>query len=204
MKIRVAENKLFSLQSQMKPHFLFNAINSIQNIVIDNNTEKALTYIGKFSKLIRQTLHFSDQNKVCLKDEISYLRSYMDIEKLRFGKDISYHFNIDERINIQETFIKPMLIQPIIENVFVHAFDSKTVDPQIQISFSIIDNYIICTVIDNGRGVSPTFDPIHRSKGLKLVIERIQLIDSSLVDPVHFTQNIPKGTSVSIQIPIVR
>jgi ligand-binding sensor domain-containing protein len=204
MKIRVAENKLFSLQSQMKPHFLFNAINSIQNIVIDNNTEKALTYIGKFSKLIRQTLHFSDQNRVCLKDEISYLRSYMDIEKLRFGKDITYHFNIDEHVNILDTFIKPMLIQPIIENVFVHAFDSKTVDPQIQISFSIIDNYIICTVIDNGRGVSPSFDPLHQSKGLKLVIERIQLIDSSLVDPVHFTQNIPNGTLVSIQIPIVR
>jgi hypothetical protein len=204
MKIRNAENRLFALQSQMKPHFLFNAINSIQNIVIDNQTEKALSYIGKFSKLIRQTLNLSDQNRVSLYDEINYLKAYMDIEKLRFGKEISYNFDMDEHINIQEVCIKPMLIQPIVENAFVHAFDSKSVNPQIEITFSIVDDYLFCIVKDNGNGISQSGNPLNFSKGLKLVIERIQLIDSKITDPVQITPNTPNGTIVSLQIPIVR
>jgi len=204
MKIRNAENKLFALQSQMKPHFLFNAINSIQNIIIDNNTEKTLTFVGKFSKLIRQTLHFSDQNSISIHSEINYLREYMDIEKLRFGNEIDYTFEIDKQINIQDVFIKPMLIQPIVENTFVHAFDSKSVEPQIEITFSIVGNYLLCTVKDNGNGVNQSGNPLNYSKGLKLVIERIQLIDSKITDPVRLAPNTPKGTTVTIQIPIVR
>jgi LytS/YehU family sensor histidine kinase len=204
MKIRNAENKLFALQSQMKPHFLFNAINSIQNIIIDNDTEKTLTFVGKFSKLIRQTLHFSDQNSISIHAEINYLREYMDIEKLRFGNEIDYTFEIDKQINIQDVFIKPMLIQPIVENTFVHAFDSKSVAPQIEITFSIVGNYLLCTVKDNGNGVNQSGNPLNYSKGLKLVIERIQLIDSKITDPVRLAPNTPKGTIVSIQIPIVR
>lgn len=204
IKIRIAENKLFSLQSQMKPHFLFNAINSIQNIIIDNDTEKALTFVGKFSKLIRQTLYFSDQNSISIQAEINYLREYMDIEKLRFGKDITCTFEIDEQINTQKVFIKPMLIQPIVENAFVHAFDSKSVDPQIEITFSIVDDYLLCVVKDNGIGITQLVDHIHHSKGIKLVIERIQLIDSKITYPVHITPNTPNGTIVSLQIPIIR
>lgn len=204
LKIRIVENKLFTLQSQMKPHFLFNAINSIQNIIIDNNTEKALTFVGKFSKLIRQTLHFSDQNSVTIHEEIDYLRQYMDIEKLRFGNEIDYTFEIDEHIDIHEVLIKPMLIQPLLENVFVHAFDSKSINPQIIIVFSMVNHTITCTIKDNGKGISQSENPLNDSKGLKLVIERIQLIDSKITDPVRLTPNTPRGTIVSIQIPIVR
>ena len=80
---RIAETKLQALQSQMNPHFVFNAMNSIQNFVIDNQTDEALSYIGEFSKLIRQTLNFSSRTTIRLEEEITYLKRYIELENLR-------------------------------------------------------------------------------------------------------------------------
>ena len=97
-----------------------------------------------------------------------------------------------------------MLIQPIIENAFVHAFDSRSVNPRIDIEFILTADYLQCTVKDNGNGFVPKTNPLQKSKGLQLVIDRIQLIDKDLINPLRFSPNHPKGTIVQIQIPIVR
>lgn len=195
---RIAETKLQALQSQMNPHFVFNAMNSIQNFVIDNNTDDALWYIGEFSKLIRQTLDFSSKSTVRLEEEIEYLKRYIGLENFRRKKKVIWVIDIDDSIDVHDIEIPPMLIQPIVENVFVHAFDTTIESPKLKIEFSKFENNIICIVTDNGKGLvnSNKF-----SKGLKLVEERIQLSDSINNNRISFIQ-VLNGTSVKLEISI--
>lgn len=194
---RIAETKLQALQSQMNPHFVFNAMNSIQNFVIDNQTDEALKYIGEFSKLIRQTLDFSSKKYVYLNEEIEYLRRYIELENLRKKIKVDVKIKFDESINTYEFEISPMLIQPILENVFIHAFDSKTKNPKLEIEFIMMDNKIFCVVNDNGKGF---VNSNKSSKGLKLVEERIRLLSLDNSRKIDLKTS-PTGTSVKIQMP---
>lgn len=194
---RIAETKLLALQSQMNPHFVFNAMNSIQNFVIDNNVDDALFYIGEFSKLIRQTLDFSGKKYVYLYEEIEYLNRYIELENLRRKVKVDVEIKWDKGINTHELEISPMLIQPVVENVFIHAFDSTTMNPKLQIEFSKIDDKIFCLVTDNGKGFVQSNKS---SKGLKLVEERIKLLSTDNLGKVAF-QNTSLGTAVKIEIP---
>ncbi len=195
---RIAETKLLALQSQMNPHFVFNAMNSIQNFVIDNNVDDALFYIGEFSKLIRQTLDFSGKKYVYLYEEIEYLNRYIELENLRRKVKVDVEIKWNKDINTHELEISPMLIQPVVENVFIHAFDSTTMNPKLQIEFSKIDDKIFCLVTDNGKGFVQSNKS---SKGLKLVEERIQLLSIDNLGKV-VVQNTSVGTAVKIEIPI--
>lgn len=194
---RIAETKLLALQSQMNPHFVFNAMNSIQNFVIDNNVDDALFYIGEFSKLIRQTLDFSSKKYVYLYEEIEYLNRYIELENLRRKVKVDVKIELDASINSNEIEISPMLIQPIVENVFIHAFDSTIKNPKLQIEFSKKDDKIYCVVTDNGKGF---IQSKKTSKGLKLVEERIQLLSNNNSGKIEI-QNPSVGTSVKIEIP---
>ena len=198
---RIAETKLQALQSQMNPHFVFNAMNSIQNFVIDNKTDEALKYIGEFSKLIRQTLEFSSKQSVMLSDEIAYLERYIALENLRRNKKVEFviltHLN-DLRHNIE---IPPLMIQPIVENVFIHAFDSQSKDPKIKIEFECKNDVIICSIIDNGKGFIKEVDS-KQSKGIKLVDERIRLLTGADKKMIQILPNPTSGTIIILTIPM--
>ena len=194
---RIAETKMEALQSQMNPHFIFNAMNSIQNFVIDNNTDDALWYMGEFSKLMRQTLDFSSRQSISLEDEIKYLNRYIELENLRRKIKVKYEIFV-EFSDMYEIKIPPMLIEPLVENIFVHAFDNSIVCPEMKIEFLFIENKFICKVSDNGLG----FDPKEKkSKGLALIKERITLLNPDIKNSV-VVKKTKKGTIVAIEIPI--
>jgi hypothetical protein len=199
---RIAETKLQALQSQMNPHFVFNAMNSIQNFVIDNHTDEALWYIGEFSKLIRQTLEFSSKQWISVTDEISYLNRYIELENLRRTKKVKYSIFINQNNESQPIEIPPLLIQPIVENVFIHAFDKLTVNPKLTIHFTIKTNHLQCQITDNGKGFDSKKQLAQHSKGIQLVDERIQLLSGTTSKMIQIQPNSTSGTTIIMTIPM--
>jgi hypothetical protein len=200
---RLAETKMEALQSQMNPHFIFNAMNSIQNFILDNNPDQALLYMGEFSKLIRQTLNNSSKIRISLEDEIHYLQSYTTLENLRFNNQIAVQIQVDESVDLSAIAIPPMLIQPFVENVFVHAFNSKSVDPQLHISFQLEDHFLCCEITDNGKGmpISST-NELHQSRGIQLVRERLSLLQVDANFALNVSSIPNQGTTVLIRIKL--
>ncbi len=197
---RVSETKMEALQSQMNPHFIFNAMNSIQNFIIDNDIDNSLKYMGEFSKLIRKTLHNSSLQYISLAEEISYLKTYIELEKLRFETEVTTTITADD-LALDTIGLPPMLLQPIIENVFKHAFDSNSKNPKLTINFTQNNGSLVCEVIDNGKGVDYN-NSNKQSKGTKLIEERLQLLNYSSSNSFS-TVSIPlKGTIVTITLKI--
>ena len=196
---RLAESRMEALQSQMNPHFIFNAMNSIQNFIIDNKTDDALMYMGEFSKLVRQTLNNSSKQFIKLKEEIQYLETYVNIERMRFPYGIEFNLEIDKSVDILKTEIPPMLIQPFVENVFVHAFDSDSKDAELTIRLTKIANDLHCIIKDNGQGINTVkLSKIHESRGIKLVQERFDLFQSN-AESIIINSEMNRGTTVLLK-----
>ncbi|MNR06457.1 putative sensor-like histidine kinase [compost metagenome] len=160
-------------------------------------------YMGEFSKLIRQTLDNSSKPRINLADEIQYLQTYVRLENMRFQNQIAFELFIDEELDLFETEIPPMLIQPFIENVFVHAFDSRSINPKLTLSFKQQDNYLFCEVIDNGKGIiSGGLNKLHTSKGIDLAKERIALFQIDNTNPIVISSQPNQGTTVVLKLQI--
>jgi len=200
---RLSETKMEALQSQMNPHFIFNAMNSIQNFILGNNIDEALKYMGEFSKLIRQTLNNSSRIRISLKEEINYLKSYTALENLRNNNAIDVQIIIDEDIESSEIEIPPMLIQPFVENAFVHAFNSKSLSPKLIIDFRLQNDFLLCSIADNGKGMDESkTKKLHQSKGIQLVKERLSLLQPNSNHDVDLFSNPNQGTTILIRILI--
>lgn len=141
-------SKLIAIQSQMNPHFIFNAINSIQDLILKGDIDNSYNYIIKFSKLVRQTLNFSDKEFIDIEEEIELLETYLELEKLRFKDDFEFKIHINNAEDIQ---VPPMLIQPFVENAIKHGLLHKDGLKKVDISFNMNDT-LHCTVTDNGVG----------------------------------------------------
>lgn len=200
---RLVETKMEALQSQMNPHFIFNAMNSIQYYILDNNIDKALVYLGEFSSLIRQTLYNSSKIRISLEDEITYLKHYINLENLRLNNTVAIKINIDDEIDLSMIKIPPMLIQPFVENIFLHAFNSESLKPSINISFKLEDECLICEIKDNGKGInSLKKNELYQSKGIKLVTERLSLLQGDVNFALDISSVPNKGTRVAVRIRI--
>jgi two-component system, LytTR family, sensor kinase len=168
--------KLKSIQSQLNPHFMFNALSSIQNLMNKNDIEGANHYLGKFSELTRKVLDSSDAEMISLDDELKILEDYIQMEQLRFG--FMYEIKTGENINTTNIEVPAMLLQPFVENAVKHGVSALNKDGMIRILASRVQNDIILKVEDNGAGFSE--ESINgNSKGIKLVKERIALLNQS-------------------------
>jgi two-component system, LytTR family, sensor kinase len=169
--------KLKSIQSQLNPHFMFNALSSIQNLMNKNDIEGANRYLGKFSGLTRKVLDSSDAEMISLEDEFVILEDYIQMEQLRFG--FKYEIKTGENINTTNIEVPAMLLQPFVENAVKHGVSALNKDGMIRILASRVQNDLIFQVEDNGAGFSE--ESINgNSKGIKLVKERIALLNQSL------------------------
>jgi two-component sensor histidine kinase len=201
---RIAETKLEALLSQMNPHFTFNAMNAIQDYIMSNDVENSLRYIGAFAKLMRKTLENSSKQTITLDDEIAYLELYMTIENMRFDNRITFEFQIDPEVDIDFCEIPTMLLQPFVENVFVHAFDYTHTDPKLIISFSMVTEHILeCKISDNGVGfVTPNKQKSHQSRGVDLAKERLSLLEGTFESTIAIQHKINEGTTVTIRLEV--
>lgn len=145
---------LSALRSQMNPHFIFNALNTIQSYVYANDKRSASNYLGKFSELIRRILDNSSKQTITLQEEITVLQLYIDIEKARFGESLHAEIEIAPDLNAEDIFIPPMLIQPYIENAVKHGLLHKqgVKNLVVTIKKNIEPEFVEIVIDDNGIG----------------------------------------------------
>ncbi len=198
MNQRLTEIKLEALRSQMNPHFTFNAINSIQYYILKNDQTQALNYLGKFSTLIRMTLDQSSKMQISLREEIDYLQKYIEVENMRMDHRVDWKIEGNALERADQIFISPMLIQPLVENVFVHAFPIEHENPTLHIRYELQDNHFVCTVEDNGVGITPQTNT-HESKGTRLIREKLMLLPGYTEDSLKIESG-SWGTKVQVKI----
>ena len=209
--------ELKALRAQMNPHFIFNAMNSIQKFLTTNEQENAMIYLSRFAQLIRSIFEQSKKKEIALQEEIEFLNAYLDLEKLRFKKKITVNFKIEPELLARAADIKipPLLIQPVIENAFKHGLLHKKESGLLFVHFSHSDKFIFCTIEDNGVGrqrakeLSSWKPKGYQSSGLTTTIERLKIINqavsSSEDNHVKITdllsdEGSPSGTKVELQI----
>lgn len=143
------QSELKALKAQMNPHFLFNAINSVQALVLKGDKHEAYRYLSKFSHLTRQNLHMSEKHFVYLDQELELINNYLDLEQLRFNHTLSYE--ITGTADLEEIRVYPMIIQPFLENAIKHGLFHKPGPKTLKVHFEKAEA-LICTIEDNGIG----------------------------------------------------
>jgi putative methionine-R-sulfoxide reductase with GAF domain len=210
----LATSQLTTLRAQMNPHFIFNALNSIQQYVLQGNVVEANKYLSKFSKLQREVLNHSDQNFISLEKELEVLNLYLELEQLRFDGNFTYEIKTDAAIDDDEIKIPPMIIQPFVENSIWHGLMPKQGERWVHIHFELSsDDLLICTVTDNGIGrdasarLKQNGHEQHKSKGLSLVYDRLNILRQQYGQAFEVTikdlfdsNNVPAGTEVKLHI----
>lgn len=147
--------ELTALKSQMNPHFIFNALNSIQEFIILNDKKKANQFMGKYADLVRSTLQMSDKESITLDEEVKSLELYLELEKLRFEDNFNYRIHIAEALQERNDRLPAMLIQPYVENAIKHGLLHQQGNKTVAIDFQIELNnpsIIKCIIEDNGIG----------------------------------------------------
>ena len=215
---KATESELKALKSQMNPHFIFNALTSIQDQFMYGDKVLANEQMGNFTYLTRQILNVSGKKQILLATEIDLLTKYLELEKMRFTTDFEYEINLLGDIDEDYHEIPPMLIQPFVENSIKHGLLHKNGLKKIQIDFDLAktEEYIICTVIDNGIGRQKSAEikaknhSTHLSFSTKAIEQRLELLNEKLQLPDLITytdlisnENEVNGTKVVLKIPIV-
>lgn len=155
IKRKMISAEVSSLRNQMNPHFIFNALNSIQYYIFENDEELASKFLTKFSKLIRKSLEFSKLNFISIKAEIDFLNEYLEIEKVRFKTKFNYEIEVDPEIEQDICKIPPLLMQLLIENSIKHGFSGATENCMIWIKIMLEgEDTIVYSVRDNGKGIN--------------------------------------------------
>lgn len=178
---RMSELRLSALRAQMNPHFIFNAINSIQHYILRNDSEKAYGYLAKFSKLIRLVLDQSQSKTITLKQELEILGLYLELEKLRFEKPITISIEVPEEIDQSGIRLPGMLIQPYVENAIWHGLLPLTDrEGKLTITISEEGENLLIAIEDNGVGRGNAEfvpkNPERRSYGMLITSERLKLM----------------------------
>lgn len=170
---QMAGLQLKSIRSQLNPHFMFNALSSIQNLINKNHIEEANFYLSKFAGLTRQVLDNSNEEMTSLEDEVQLLNDYLQMEQLRFS--FNYELSIEERLNPANIEIPAMLLQPFIENAVKHGISGLKERGQLSLKIRSAGKDLTLTIADNGRGFDKSI--AHNGYGLKLSEERIALLN---------------------------
>lgn len=177
-----------ALRLQMNPHFMFNALNSIQSFIVSSDIDNALHYLAKFSQLMRRTLSNSHESFVCLSDELQAVQLYIDIEKMRFLDKFDYKIEIDPNIDIGFVEIPPMIIQPYVENAIIHGLIHKETKGHLLIRLQMMDENIRVIIQDDGVGRKKAAE-IRRESGIErkslgmmITRERLELLNQHTND----------------------
>jgi hypothetical protein len=211
---RFAELELQALQSQMNPHFVFNALGAIQYFIQKNDAEAADSYLAKFAKLMRLFLESSKNKYIPLSEEIKLLSLYVELEQMRYENKFEVEMTVDKNIDVHSRELPSILIQPFVENAINHGLFHKKEKGLLTIEFAEDDQgMLICTIKDDGVGRSKASlmkqlsNRTHKSRGMQIVRERLEVLqhvdEISIILTVddHFPEKENSGTIVKIKIP---
>ncbi len=205
-------SELKAIRSQMNPHFIFNSLNSIQDLVLKGNIENSYSYITMFSNLVRQTLTYSENEFIEFEQEVKLLELYLSLEKLRFKKDFTYEIIVN---NAEGIMIPPFLVQPFIENSLVHGLLHKEGEKKLTVVFDL-EEELICTIEDNGVGRDRSKAIKQRQRASydsfsgKAIQRRFEILGTVLNGKFGYTYHDlydhtePIGTKIVLIIPVKR
>lgn len=213
---KMSDLELRAIRAQMNPHFIFNALNSIQRYVLDSDPLSAQKYLAKFARLIRNVLSSSTHQAVPLSKELETLKLYVEIESLRFSDHFRYVFEVDKGLDADNLLIPSMFIQPYIENAIWHGLMHKEDDRKLSIQVKIEEEHLLFIIEDNGIGrarsqqMKKLGKKDHESFGMKLNQERIAVLNQVqegetrlMITDLYANDQTPSGTRVEIQFPLV-
>lgn len=187
-KRKIQEAEISAIRNQMNPHFVYNSLNSIQNLIFKNDSYGANYYLSKFSMLMRQSLQFTSVNFISLRQEFDFLSNYLELEALRFPNKFDYTFILDDSLDAERMRIPSLILQPIVENSIKHGFDNIDYPGVLTIKATTNNNLLEISIKDNGNGVRKAHPKQnksieeHKSFGTKMVSNRIELLNKSHFD----------------------
>ena len=205
-----------ALRLQMNPHFIFNALNSIQSLIGTGKETEARYYLAKFSRLMRQILDNSRKVSITLEEEINTLENYLLIEQFCSPSSFQYTITVDPNLEIDFIELPPMMIQPFVENAIKHGMKGKNVgEGKIDIRFQEEDNTLICVITDNGIGReraaeinANSKETYHESASMEVIKERLDILNKGIgkgsleIIDLKDDQNRPQGTEVRLKLPL--
>jgi len=217
LRLQQTQSELTALKSQMNPHFIFNALNSIQELYTIGDKKMANEQMGNFAQLTRKILDVSGKQKIELAEEIEILTNYLELESMRFENDFSYQLNLSEDIDEDYVQLPPMLLQPYVENAIKHGLLHKKGEKQLTVNFSLNadETFLLVEITDNGIGraasalLNKNKRAAHTSFATSATQKRLDLLNKDkatnvavLFDDVLDELQQIAGTKVSIQIPL--
>ncbi|MGB3075890.1 MAG: tetratricopeptide repeat protein [Chitinophagales bacterium] len=207
----LAESEMKALRAQMNPHFTFNSLNAIQQMVLSNENDNAFHYLDTYSKLTRKMLENSEKKFISVYDEIKFLELYLSVESLRFQHSFQYEIKVDDSISPHASKVPAMVIQPYVENAIKHGLLPKSNNQHLLIHFkrNAADDELLEIVIEDngvGRKISGTKNmDDHQSMGMSITENRLRLLEGKkgnkvLVEDLVAADDSSKGTRVRIII----
>ncbi|MEM7106466.1 MAG: histidine kinase [Bacteroidota bacterium] len=212
---QLSESRQKALRAQIRPHFIANALNSIQELFLTGNVERANEYLADFGELVRATLHNSQSALVTFAEEFKLLELYLKLESLRVDRKFRYAIKIDPEIDIFHTKVPSLLFQPFLENAIWHGILPNDADGMINIDIKKEGGFINGVVEDNGIGrahsavLKKNFPKKHNSMGIKITKERLRLLTEKIetsellkIEDLKDENGDSSGTRVTLKIPI--
>ncbi|MFN8394000.1 MAG: two-component regulator propeller domain-containing protein [Bacteroidia bacterium] len=211
--LQLLQAEIKALRSQMRPHFIFNVLNSIQHLLKLRDHETAERHLVGFSKLMRAVLEASNHETIPISREVEILWDYLDLEKLRFGPEFTYHVELQPGVNWDACQVPPMLLQPLLENAIWHGLQMQRDRPTLWLRIGrSLDGTICIEVEDNGIGREAASQIARKHLGPSLALtnihERIRLINvthsthiSLYIDDLLDASGHPRGTLVRLYLP---
>jgi len=201
---------MMALRSQMNPHFIFNSLNAIDNLIQTNQTDKATTYLARFAKLIRSLLESSKNNVVPFHKDFETLQLFLQLEQFRCNNKFVYDLQADDELINGDYKVPPLIIQPFVENAIHHGLLNKqTGERKLLVKASVENNFIRYIVQDNGVGRIKALEiknlnrPEHQSYGIQISTERIHLYNQNKkTDDIFITDLVDEGRAVGTEVKV--
>jgi hypothetical protein len=211
----LAKTEMKALHAQMNPHFVFNSLNSIMEMVLNDDKTNASRYLSNYAQLIRLNLDHSQRTFISLRENIDYLSLYLELERIRTNSFEST-IEIADDINPDEILLPPMLIQPFIENAIWYGPPKKNIPMKLDIRFLKDNGQLLCIIEDNGIGIEASqknrSEKIfsHTPMGIANIRQRIQILNekyklncSLVIEDKSKTGSLNEsGTKVSLRLPL--
>ncbi|MCL6275588.1 histidine kinase [Muricauda sp. 2012CJ35-5] len=190
--------KVNILKYKLHPHFFFNTLNTITNL-IETNTQLAQKTLVDFSGLLRDILYLKDSNLLTIEEEYTILKKYLDILSVRFSDDLEINIDLDNSLN--KALIPSLILQPIVENAIKHGYSLDHPTLQLDIKIAIEKDQIKCTVVNNGKPLSGT--PVTYGTGLQNTLDRLTTLyyDNFTLSINNISGN--KGVITTIGVPLI-
>ncbi len=216
LESNLQKSLLSSIKAQMNPHFIFNALNTIQSYIYLNDRQNASRFLSKFSSLTRKILEMSNEDTITLEAEVTSLKLYLELEKMRFEETFEFIVTVNNSLNLEQLRLPSMILQPYVENAIKHGLLHKDSNRKLEVSFDRKDINLIVTIDDNGVGrkrsaeINSKRAEKHFSFSTQANQKRLELLMKSKADSVAVkyidkltNDGQPSGTTVVITIPII-